>query len=175
MTGFFQQAGGVGCLAVALLLGSACATATGEPVGYAGGDASTTRVQIATAHGTVPLYAEIAATPGAHTRGLMGRAQLAPDAGMLFVYSQAQDPERAFWMYRTRIALDVAFLDADGRILSVVAMEPCRSRLPWRCPRYVPGVAYWAALEVNRGFFSRHRIDVGDHVILPKNPASGRR
>lgn len=134
--------------------------------------ADTAHVHIPTPRGVVRLDVEIAATPSAHTRGLMGRARLAPHAGMLFVYQQAQEPDRGFWMYRTRIALDIAFLDADGHILVIFAMEPCASRLPWRCPGYRPGVSYRAALEVNRGFFAQHDIGVGDRIVLPADLVS---
>lgn len=160
MSPFLRSRAGAGGLALALLLGPFTA-ATDQAMPPA-----LPRLHIGTGGGAVSLRVEIAATPSARARGLMGRAALATDAGMLFVYPQAQDPARGFWMYRTRIPLDIAFLDADGRILLVLGMEPCR-RLSWRCPRYTPGVAYWAALEVNRGFFTRHGIGVGDRVVLP--------
>jgi hypothetical protein len=125
------------------------------------------RVHIQTVRGAVALDAEIASGRGNQLRGLMGRTRLPPDAGMLFIYHHAQAPDAGFWMFRTHLPLDIAFLDAEGRIFAIHAMVPCVSLLPWRCPTYAPDAPYWAALEVNRGFFARHSIYVGDQVVLP--------
>ncbi len=166
MRPFFRAAG---CLAILLplLCAPPLTTASDRTAGTALVDVDPVRVHIPTSRGAVWLNVEVADTPGTHTRGLMGRDHLSPDAGMLFLYGRPQEPDRGFWMYRTRFALDIAFLDADGRILVILAMEPCPSRLPWRCPGYRPGTAYSAALEVNRGFFARHGVGVGDQVMLP--------
>jgi uncharacterized membrane protein (UPF0127 family) len=124
-------------------------------------------VAIRGANGTATLRAEIAATAAVRSRGLMGRPRLAPDAGMLFIYPEAQPPDSGFWMYRTLIPLDIAYLDGQGDILAIRTMEPCRSALSLNCPTYPPGVPYRAALEVNSGFFARNRIAVGDRLVPP--------
>lgn len=127
----------------------------------------TARVWLVSAADSVPLRVELAETPDQRAMGLMERASLPPDAGMLFTYGEDQPADAGFWMYRTRVPLDIAFLDAGGRIVAVRAMEPCTSPDPRWCPTYEPGVPYRAALEVNRGWLERHGVGVGDRVRLP--------
>lgn len=158
-------------LAIALV--AACADSrTAGPAGeqpVRAGESPSQAVQLRVSAGerAVELRAEVAATDADRSRGLMGRAHLGADAGMLFVYPERQAASAGFWMYRTRIPLDIAFLDAEGRILAIRAMEPCDSSVSLNCPTYAPGVPYWAALEVNRGFFVRNGIGVGDRVPPP--------
>lgn len=107
------------------------------------------------------LEVELARTSAERQKGLMDRDHLAPGTGMLFLYAEAQPPQAGFWMYRTRIPLDIAFLDADGRIAALHTMQPCPSRNPYDCPVTVAGVTYHAALEVNAGYFEAHGVEEG--------------
>ena len=60
---------------------------------------------------------EVARSPAQRSRGLMYRAHLAPDAGMLFVYPS---PQRArMWMKDTPVSLDMLFLAGDGKVLEI--------------------------------------------------------
>lgn len=111
------------------------------------------------------LDAELASSAAQRRQGLMERDALGQDAGMLFVYPQLT--KSSFWMYRTRIALDIAFIDAQGRIAEIHTMQPCTSDSPQECPHTQPASAYRAALEVNAGYFARHGIKPGDCVSWP--------
>jgi uncharacterized membrane protein (UPF0127 family) len=124
----------------------------------------TTALRIETAADTFHLTAELAATAEQRAYGLMERPSLPEDHGMLFVYSEPQESGAGFWMYRTLIPLDIAFLDAEGRIVAFHAMEPCESPYPQVCRTYAPGVPYSSALEVGRGYFERRGIGLGDRV-----------
>ncbi len=137
------------------------------------GETATLPVRLETRDGDVHhLLVEVAATPERRARGLMGRDSLAPDAGMLFLYERSQPADAGFWMYRTRIPLDIAFLDATGRIRAVRTMQPCLSNLGFRCPSYLPGVSYAAALEVNAGYLSARGIQPGDRVVFTPRAGS---
>jgi uncharacterized membrane protein (UPF0127 family) len=125
-------------------------------------------VHIVTATDTVPMPVEIARTEQERSYGLMERTNLPADAGMLFVATEPQDSTRGFYMFRTRIPLDIAFLDANGRILSIMTMEPCTSPQPSLCYVYSPGLTYYNALEANQGYFARNNITTGDQVIAPE-------
>jgi uncharacterized protein len=114
----------------------------------------------------VRLTVELASTADQRAYGLMERPSLPPAQGMLFTYPSPQDPRSGFWMYRTLIPLDIAFLDEDGEIVAIMEMEPCEAASSRLCPVYSPGVPYTAALEVNRGFFGRWGVAVGDRVRL---------
>lgn len=118
------------------------------------------------------LEVELARSSAERQKGLMDRDHLAPDAGMLFLYEEAQPPEGGFWMYRTRIPLDIAFIDADGRIAALRTMQPCASRNPHECPVTLAGVTYHAALEVNAGYFEARGIGRGACVSWPGREAA---
>ncbi|GHA93192.1 DUF192 domain-containing protein [Modicisalibacter luteus] len=113
------------------------------------------------------LNVEIARTTKERAFGLMERDRLAADAGMLFVYQQLQPPSTGFWMHRTRIPLDVAFIGAEGTIRAIDTMVPCGNDVNARCPTYQAGEPFQYALEVNAGFFEAHGVKVGDQVTLP--------
>jgi uncharacterized membrane protein (UPF0127 family) len=111
---------------------------------------------------------EVAERDDQRVYGLMERTSLDDDAGMVFLYDDVQGAESGFWMYRTRIALDIAFFDSAGRIVAIRQMEPCASPNPDHCPPYSPGQSYTGALEVNHGWFARHGVTVGDHIVLER-------
>jgi len=68
-----------------------------------------------------------------------------------------------FWMKDTKIPLSIAFWGQRGRILKILDMTPC---LRDPCPRYNPGVAFWGALEVNRGAFRRWGVKPGAVITI---------
>jgi uncharacterized membrane protein (UPF0127 family) len=98
--------------------------------------------------------------------GLMGRQALKPSTGMLFVYQEPQRADHGFWMYRTLIHLDIAYLDANGVIGSIRNMAPCSSDIAGNCPAYPAGFEFTQAVEMNRGFFSEHHITTGDQLLV---------
>jgi uncharacterized membrane protein (UPF0127 family) len=130
----------------------------------------TARVRLARQRDTLHLALELAVSPEQKTMGLMERRRLADDAGMLFVYDSIQPGDAGFWMYRTRIPLDIAFFDSAGVIRAVRSMVPCPTTIAQGCPTYTPNVPYRFALEMNAGSFARHGIGVGDSLLLRDLP-----
>ena len=125
---------------------------------------------IATADGEVEFSIEVADDDMERAQGLMSRTSLPENAGMVFLYPEPTDG--AFWMKNTLIPLSIAFFDADGTILRILDMEPCRSD---PCPLYDPGTPFTGALEVNRGAFERLGVREGDRIELrgiPGQPAA---
>ncbi len=113
------------------------------------------------------LLVEIARSVAQHERGLSRRPLLDEDSGMLFRFERARSQDEGFWMVDVQFPLDIAFLDEDGLILQILAMDVCRSDVSAEsCPRYFPVVEYSSALEVNRGWFGRNGIDVGALVVV---------
>lgn len=122
---------------------------------------------------SVRLTVELAETDEQRSFGLMRRPALDSMSGMLFVYPSEQDERSGFWMWRTLVPLDIAFLNEDGRILRILQMVPCENPYPEYCPSYAPGVPYHAALEVNRGWFERYGFGVGDRVHVEQHGQDG--
>jgi uncharacterized membrane protein (UPF0127 family) len=132
----------------------------------------TTLVHLTAGKDTVTILAEVARSAEQKTMGLMERRSLSDTAGMLFLYSSDQPANAGFWMFRTRIPLEIAYADSAGRIVSVRQMVPCDARLAAGCPTYEPGQAYRMALEVNSGVLSRRGIGVGSRLWVSALPAS---
>ncbi|NNG03346.1 MAG: DUF192 domain-containing protein [Inquilinus sp.] len=112
------------------------------------------------AGGRYKFRVELALTPAQQARGLMNRASMASDAGMLFVF----DSERpaSFWMKNTLISLDMLFIGADGRIVNI------GERTTPLSTDSVPAAApVKAVLEINGGLSAILGIRAGDRVRHP--------
>jgi uncharacterized protein len=125
------------------------------------GGFDTTTLRVITAQDTLRLTAEVAATDEQRQLGLMERTSLGENSGMIFRYETVQDSSAGFWMFRTRIPLDIAFIDSAGKIVSIRTMVPCESPNGQLCPTYSPGARYLNALEVNAGWFARNGVTPG--------------
>ncbi len=114
------------------------------------------------------IRAEVARAPREMSRGLMYRRRLGRDSGMLFSYVSPRP--LSFWMKNTRIPLDIAFLDGEGRIFQIEQMRPydeLRRTVSREPARY--------ALEMNRGWFAAHGVGAGDVVEIPGEARIGAR
>jgi uncharacterized protein len=109
---------------------------------------------------------EVAATPAARERGIMGRARVAPGTGMVFLFPA--DTSTGFWMKDTPVPLSIAFVAADGQVLAVREMTPCPGD---PCPVYGAGRPYRYAVELAAGAFAAAGVGEGGQVV-PRDPAS---
>lgn len=130
----------------------------------------TTRAWVVTAADSIPLLVEVARTEAQRARGLQQRPSLEEGSGMIFLYDSVKASDEGFWMWRTLIPLDLAYLDASGEIVAVRTMQPCESPVSEWCEEeaeaYRPGVPWAGGLEVNAGWLERHQVGVGDRVVL---------
>ena len=85
------------------------------------------------------------------------------DHGMLFVFAAEEHPALSFWMKNTRIPLDVIYLDASGRVVSVHQMRPYDLR-----GVSSEGPAQYA-IELNQGAAAKTGLKKGDVVHLPND------
>lgn len=145
--------------------GAATAGATGGAEVRVAGSLQTSLALVI--FGVDTVRAEVADTPEARERGLRHRTELPEDGGMLFVYGTPA--HLTFWMRDTPLPLDIAFLDGAGVVVDLQAMEPESDRL------HTSRLRALYALEVNRGWFERHGVGVGDTariVFLPRATGS---
>jgi uncharacterized membrane protein (UPF0127 family) len=110
----------------------------------------------------VEVRVEVADERAERQTGLMGRTELAQDAGMLFVFGWERN--LSFWMRNTLIPLSIAYIAADGRIVDIQDMEP----LDDDPPPYASAEPAKYALEVNQGFFAERGVEVGGTVEIPQ-------
>ena len=110
----------------------------------------------------VEVRVEIADDLFEQTRGLMYRTELGEDRGMLFAYPDER--KLTFWMKNTFIPLSIAYIDSKGRIVDILDMKPFDDKPP----HYVSSEPVQYALEVNKGFFEKQGVKIGDRVDLPE-------
>ncbi len=108
--------------------------------------------------GSDTVRAEVANTAATRSQGLMYRDEVPDGTGMLFVFDR--EAERSFWMQNTYVALDVAFIDANFRIVDIQQMEPETTEI------HDGARPAMFALEVRQGWFAEKGIEVGDRCEL---------
>lgn len=102
------------------------------------------------------IHAEVARTDEQRAIGLMARKEMAPNAGMIFVFEQPA--QQCFWMRNTLIPLSAAFVADDGTIVNIVEMQPLSdaSHCSAKPVRYV--------LEMNKGWFDKRGLKAGSKL-----------
>jgi len=108
---------------------------------------------------------ELAVTQQEQERGLAGRDSLPDGRGMLFLYDEPRVME--YWMKGCRIPLDIAFIDANHKIVRIhtMACEPPEIRFK----TYSSDVPALYALEVPAGAFAKAGVKVDDTVTFDPN------
>ena len=124
-----------------------------------GADAKGVEAYFPLSVGGKALRAQIVITQDEQQRGLMGRRDLGPDDGMLFVYPMPQ--QMSFWMRNTPTPLDIGFFTADGTLGEVHAMYPFDET-----PVRSAGADYTLALEMNQGWFAKQGLKPGAKIAL---------
>jgi hypothetical protein len=98
--------------------------------------------------GKVLATLEVAETVRERTRGLLGREGI--DGAVLL------RPARSVHTFRMRFPIDVAFIDADLRVIRMLTMAPNRITLPvWRAR---------AVVEAEAGTFGSWGLKLADHL-----------
>ena len=105
---------------------------------------------------------ELAKTSQEIERGLMYRASLDKDKGMLFDFGGAGIHK--FWMKNTLISLDIIWIGADKKIIFISNnISPC---IKDPCPLYGPDFSARYVIEVNGGEMKRLGAKIGDTVKI---------
>jgi uncharacterized membrane protein (UPF0127 family) len=109
------------------------------------------------------FLAEVAVTEAEKAKGLMYRQSLAKDRCMFFVYGE--DGYHAIWMKNCLIALDVAWIDAEGKVVETAEhVPPCSPMRGDDCPTYGGTVPARFFVEFPAGSFKRLNLKRGDRL-----------
>ncbi|WGK70187.1 DUF192 domain-containing protein [Candidatus Haliotispira prima] len=113
--------------------------------------------------GDQTVETELALSQAEQAKGLMYRKSMGEMHGMLFSFPR--DRVLRFYMKNTLIPLSIAYLDKKGVIREIYDMHPLdESTVPSRWPMRF-------ALEMNQGWFQRHKVRVGQRVTLADGSA----
>lgn len=105
----------------------------------------------------VAIDIEIADTDYDRQLGLMKRISMEDKQGMLFIFPA--ESMQSFWMRNTLISLDMIFIDANKKIVTIHKNTKILSDQSYSSTspsQYV--------LEVNAGFTDKHNIQAGDKI-----------
>ena len=107
--------------------------------------------------------AEVVTKPFDMARGMMFRDSLPADRGMLFIH---QEPGLyQYFMYQTRIPLDIIWLDQNRLVTEIAASTPpCKDTSASRCPQYGGTRRSLYVLELNAGIAAKHGLKPGDRL-----------
>ena len=103
------------------------------------------------------LQVEVMANDEDRAMGLMFRASLARDRGMLFVFDQIDF--HGFWMKNCKFPIDMVWLDQDRKVVHVAeSVPPCKSD---PCPVYQPLRRAAYVVEMSAGQARREKAVLG--------------
>jgi len=113
------------------------------------------------------FHLELALDDASRLQGLSDRASIADDGGMLFVFSDEQN--RAFVMRRCLVPIDIAFLDAQGQVVWMYAMqvEDDPDVPDNRLKPYISHYPAQFAIELKEGSIGRLGLRQEDRIDLP--------
>jgi len=107
------------------------------------------------------IKVDLATTPVEQEQGLSGRAGLAENSGMLFIFNTPG--KYPFWMKDMNFPIDMIWISSDMKVVYIK-----KNATPESYPRaYGPGPNDQAAkyvLEVVSGFADKNNLQVGDVV-----------
>lgn len=153
----------VAALVIWALLAMGCPSETQPPAGTGQDEASVLDVTIK----SETFHLELALDEDTRLQGLSDRAEIAEDGGMLFVFPEAQ--RRQFVMRRCPVPIDIAFLDAQGEVVWMHAMqvEADPNAPDYRLKRYDSHYPAQFAIELREGTIRRLGLGQGDQIDLP--------
>jgi len=134
-------------LCVAAALGCSALWSQGQPQSL-----PTTTLSV----GMHNIKAQLAVSPEQRQIGLMHRAEMPTQEGMLFVFDTPSP--QCFWMRNTLIPLSIAFLADDGTVVNIADMKP-RSD-----DSHCSAQPVRFALEMNQGWFAKRGVKPGSRI-----------
>jgi uncharacterized membrane protein (UPF0127 family) len=159
-----------GWAVAACLLALGCGASDQRPVAAAAPAAPAETIFLPIGGETFAL--ELALDPATRQRGLGGRGQIPPSGGMFFAFRTPRPLSMV--MRDCPEPIDVAFLDAEGRVVAVhtMAAEPPRRpgetafQYERRLPEYASGAPAQFAVELAGGRLAQLGVGVGSRLVF---------
>jgi len=107
---------------------------------------------------------DVVDTPALRARGLSGRAGLAPDEGMLFLFEAPA--LQSFWMKDMRFPIDIVWI-RDRKIVGITPDLPV-PRTQRELPQFRSPVPCDVVLEIRAGAARRWGLRLGDSARLER-------
>lgn len=108
------------------------------------------------------VHVELATTERQREYGLMERKKLPQGRGMLFVHNDTKP--HAYWMYHTKIPLDIIWMNDEHQIVEMSPdTPPCTGKAD-NCPSYGGHEASRFVLELPAGSIQKHGLQVGQSI-----------
>jgi uncharacterized protein len=145
--------------AAAVLLLVALLATSCEPPAASIPNSNLPKVQMQMGSRTFTL--EVANNEPSRETGLMRRDKMPAEHGMIFVFDTPSNV--GFYMKNTRIPLDIVFIDAGGRVISIKQMKAYDLTTV-----YADGPAKWA-VELNKDAAAGAGLKVGDKLEIPQS------
>lgn len=120
--------------------------------------------------GVEKFSAFIADSDEGRAQGLMFIEKMPDNAGMLFVFEEERP--LGFWMKNTLIPLSIGFFDKKAVLTDVQEMKVAGSIMELSPPSYQSKGPALFALEMNAGWFLRHKIKPGARLVRLEKSAS---
>lgn len=109
----------------------------------------------------VPLRVRVVENAADRVHGLSGQKSLEPTEGMLFVF--ATDDYHGIWMKDMLFPIDIAWIDAQGRVVSIE-----RNVRPETFPKvFEPVRPVRYVIEANAHFMDSFNVSEGVYVTIP--------
>jgi len=110
------------------------------------------------------IYVDVKDTYEERALGLMFRETLNENEGMLFIFEELSTSP--FWMKNMKIPIDIIFISADKKIVSISTNAiPC-NKPDNECELYYSEAPYLYVVETKAGFSERHNLEKGQNVLF---------
>jgi hypothetical protein len=114
--------------------------------------------------GSSSFKVEVADTYASRARGLSGRAALAADRGMLFLFEKAAN--HGFWMKDMKFAIDIIWIKGDRIAGFKENALPEPEKSVSELTVYYPPEPVDKVLEINSGLVEKYGFQIGEAVMI---------
>ena len=108
------------------------------------------------------VHAEVNTQKADMGRGMMFRDSFPEGRGMLFIHGTPG--LYPYWMYQTKVPLDIIWMDRAGRVVEISENTPPCTTKASECPNYGGTKEATVVLELPGGSGRRHGVALGEVI-----------